>query len=389
MAIKVLRSQLVAVAAVSTCATLPIFLVGALGVQLRSDLGLGLAQFGLLSSVYYTSTFLFAVGGGWAAEALGSVPAMRLALALDAVLLLFLAGMAATWWAFAGLLAIGGMANALAQPSTNLHLAFSVSVADQGRAFGIKQSSVPMAALIGGLAVPAIALTIGWRYAFAAGAALSVGSLTLVRGPSVKLARTGGIRTECSTGTLAAMGLGAGLGVSGAVSLGIFMVSGALEVGIAEGLAGILLAVASLASIAARATSGFRVDSEQADHLLLVSLMMIAGVAGFALLATGRPSLYAIGAVAAFCFGWGWPAVFVLSVVQMNPSAPGFASSITQAGAACGAVVGPMTFGKIADSIGFSYAWSAAGFSMGAGAIVIGLTSARLRKNPAVRPNSY
>jgi predicted MFS family arabinose efflux permease len=385
----ILRSQVVAVAAVATCATLPMFLVGALGVQLRSDLGIELAQFGLLSSVYYASGVCFAVGAGWAAEVLGSVLAMRFALILDAVLLFFLAAIAATWWAFAALLVIGGIANALAQPSTNLHLAVNVSVADQGRAFGIKQSSVPMAALIGGLAVPTIGLTIGWRYAFAAGAVLSAGSLTLVRGPSAKLVRTQGRRTECSTGMLVAMGAGAGLGSSGAVTLGIFMVSGAVEIGIAEGTAGIVLAVASLASIAARVTSGFRVDSQQTEHLRLVGFMMLAGVAGFALLATGRPSLYTIGAVGAFCFGWGWPAVFILSVVKLNPSAPGFATSITQAGAACGSVIGPMSFGRIADSAGFSYAWLAAGCSMGAGAVVIGLISVSFQKNPVVVPDSH
>jgi len=383
----VLRSQTVTVVAVSTCATLPMFLVGALGVQLRSDLGIDLAQFGVLSSIYYTSGVLFAIGAGWIAEALGSVPAMRLALAIDAVLLLLLAGFATTWLAFAGLLAIGGVANALAQPSTNLHLAVNVPVADRGRAFGIKQSSVPMAALIGGLAVPLIGLTIGWRYAFAAGGALSLSSLTLIRGPSAKLARKSGQRTDCSTLTLVAMGLGAGLGSSGAVTLGMFMVTGAVEIGISEGRAGIVLALASVGSIAARVASGYRVNSQRADHFSLVSVMMLFGVAGFALLATGRPSLYVAGAVGAFCFGWGWPAVFVLSVVQLNPSAPGLATSITQAGAACGSVIGPMTFGKVAGSIGFSWAWLVAGCSMGTGALVIGLVGLSVQKNARAETN--
>ena len=50
--------------------------------------------------------------------------------------------------------------------------------------------------------------------------------------------------------------------------------------------------------------------------------MMLAGVAGFALLATGHPALYPVGAIIAFCFGWGWPATYVLSIVQRNPPLP-------------------------------------------------------------------
>ncbi len=55
------------------------FLVGALGVQLRADLGIELAQFGLLSSVYYPSGVVFAVVAGWAAEMLGALPSWLLA----------------------------------------------------------------------------------------------------------------------------------------------------------------------------------------------------------------------------------------------------------------------------------------------------------------------
>ena len=68
----------------------------------------------------------------------------------------------------------------LAQPAANLLLARAVPADRQGLAFGIKQSAIPAAAMLGGLAVPSIALTWGWRWAFAAGGAFALMSAVTV-----------------------------------------------------------------------------------------------------------------------------------------------------------------------------------------------------------------
>ena len=78
-----------------------------------------------------------------------------------------------TGW-LAAALAVGGLANAVGQPAGNATLAQHVSADRFGIAFAVKQSGIPVATLLGGLAVPAVALTIGWRWAFAAGALLAV-----------------------------------------------------------------------------------------------------------------------------------------------------------------------------------------------------------------------
>lgn len=370
--------QLATVVAVVTCATLPMFMVGAVGVQLRADLDIELGRFGFLSATYYSAGVLFALGGGWLAEALGSATTMRVALGLDAVLLLAIAGVAHSLTTLALLLVVAGMANALAQPSTNLHLAVNLPSGIQGRAFGLKQASVPMASLLGGLAVPSIALTIGWRWAFVAAAVLSALAAPIVKGANVKMARREGRRPECSTATLSLLGLVAGLGSASAVTLGIFMVTGAVEVGIGEAAAGVLMAAASLASISARFVSGWVADRRGDGHFKVVAEMMGIGVAGFALLATGQPVLYVAGAIIGFCFGWGWPAIYVLSIVQLNPSAPGVATSATQAGAFLGSVVGPVVFGAIAGAAGFAPAWIVAGSSMATAAVIMWHLHARL-----------
>src|SRR5690606_19508698 len=50
----------------------------------------------------------------------------------------------------------------------------------QGIAFGIKQSAIPLATLLGGIAVPAITLSVGWRWTYVAGATFAVLAAALV-----------------------------------------------------------------------------------------------------------------------------------------------------------------------------------------------------------------
>ena len=71
-------------------------------------------------------------------------------------------------------LLVGGLGNAIGQPAGNALVAAQVRPERFGLGFAIKQSGIPLATLLGGLAVPLIALTIGWRFAYvlAAGAAV-------------------------------------------------------------------------------------------------------------------------------------------------------------------------------------------------------------------------
>src|SRR5690606_412358 len=81
-----------------------------------------------------------------------------------------------------GLLAtLGGVCNATAQLGANVFIAQFLPVHRQGIGFAVKQSAMPGASLAAGLSLPAIALTLGWRWAFAAGALLTLGAVLVVR----------------------------------------------------------------------------------------------------------------------------------------------------------------------------------------------------------------
>jgi hypothetical protein len=88
--------------------------------------------------------------------------------------------------------------------------------------------------------------------------------------------------------------------------------------------------------------------------------MLIAGTAGFVLLATGVSWLFVLGTVLAFGAGWGWHGLFNFAVVKYNRNAPAAATGFTQTGAAAGSAAGPFLFGVIVESASYGTAWLSA-----------------------------
>ena len=145
------------------------------------------------------------------------------------------------------LLAVAGVANAVTQPAINLFVAEQIPADRQGLGFGIKQSGIPAAILVSGLALPVLALPLGWRVTLAvcALAPLAVG-LALPRGEVVHVSRRPASRRPSRALLLTA--LGAALGTAGPSALGAYLVASAVDVGIGEGTAGLLAALASALS---------------------------------------------------------------------------------------------------------------------------------------------
>jgi MFS family permease len=79
-----------------------------------------------------------------------------------------------------GLLGLSAAANALGQLSSNSALARHVPAHRQGLSFGVKQAAIPVSTLLAGAAVPTIALTAGWRWAFGAAAGAARAALAAI-----------------------------------------------------------------------------------------------------------------------------------------------------------------------------------------------------------------
>lgn len=361
---------------VATITVLPLSLAGALAVQVGQDLHVSAAALGAASSAFFGAATLMSPLAGGVVSRIGARSTMRLSLGLVGGVLVAVGLAAHSLPGLLLLLAVGGAGNALAQPATNLYLAQRVVPGRQGTAYGIKQSAIPAAGLLAGLAVPVLALTVGWRWAFALFALPAV--LLAVRTPGGDelpgWSGPSGPPRRLPRRVLLVLAVGAGLGAASAGPLGIFLVSGAVHAGWGEAQAGLLFAAASTGGVAARLLSGVRADRRGERHLEVIAAMLVLGALGFAALATGSPGLFAVGSLLAFALGWGWPGLFVLSVVQLSPADPAAATALTQTGTSAGAVVGPLAFGLLVERASYAVAWSAAavGLLLAAGVVLAG-----------------
>jgi MFS family permease len=352
------RPVLLAVA-VATAGVLPAFLTGGLAVQIRGELGFGSAALGLAVALFFVSSSTASAVMGRVVERIGAHRGMRLAVLGSAASLSCVAVFAGSWTGLVVCLMFGGLSNAVTHPATHLSLARQVPPGRQGYSFGIKQAAIPAATLLAGLAVPGIALTFGWRWAFAGGAALAMGVALLVPAERVGGAEkvTAARSSDAPMGPLVLLAVGIGLGSAAATPLGAFVVESSVQTGLGAGTAGLLLALGSAASIVVRVLFGRLADGMGAGRLRLVAGMLGAGVAGFVMLATGSPALIVPGVLLAFAAGWGWPGLFNFAVVKSNPGAPAVATGVTQTGASGGAAVGPILFGLLVGAAGYGTAW--------------------------------
>lgn len=247
----------------------------------------------------------------------------------------------------------------------------------------MKQAAVPAATLLAGAAVPTIALTVGWRWAFMAGAAVGLFAAASVPASDASRPspRTYPDVAETPLATLALLALGIGLGASAAGTLGAFLVSAGVDTGLSEAAAGLTLTVGSIVGVTVRLWAGVRADRRVGGHLRVVARMLGLGAVAFGLFAVGVPWAHVAATPLAFGVGWAWPGLFNLAVVRANQRAPATATGVTQTGAYVGAMAGPLAFGVLAEHTSYRVAWLAAGTTAVAAAAAVVAARSRLRRH--------
>jgi MFS family permease len=341
----------------TTVSVLPVFLTGALAVQISAELGFDPAGLGLVVALYFGISALASLPCGWLVERFGSGPTSRTAVTGAALVMGAVAAFAGSYAALMTILLVSAWCNVLGQLSSNLTLARYVPSARLGLSFGMKQSAIPLATLLSGLAVPAVALTVGWRWAYVMGAGLALAALLVTPRDTAGRVRTSAAHGERATAALSVIGIAAGLAAAAANALGIFLVASAVERGISPGLAGLTLTMGSVVGLTLRLANGWLADRRSGGHIAVVAGSLLLGAGGLALLAVpGAPALV-IGTVLGFGLGWAWPGLLQFAVVRLNPSAPAAATSIVQAGVYAGGFIGPIGFGFIATHASFPAAW--------------------------------
>jgi MFS family permease len=369
-------------AATTVAYMLPVFLVGALAVPVTAELGFGDVGLGAAVAVYYAAMAAASVHLGRAVDRIGALRAMRVSAVAAAVATLGIAALARSWVVLAALLAVGGTAGALGQPSANRLLSRRVPAHRLATAFGLKQAAPPIASLLAGLSVPSIGVLLGWRAAFVAAGAVAVVLAVAVGPPTGTVRQAAAERDRRRLGdrpTLLALGFGLGFAFAANSSILAFYVVAAVDAGTPEPRAGLYYALASLAAIVSRVVLGVAVDRWPIRPLLLCACLMAFGGVAAAGLAAPSATVMAAALPVALVGTWGFNSVFWFAAVSAYPEAPGRVTGVL-APAALGGTLGPVAFGAIADTAGYPSAWWMVALLGLAGAASLQLASVRLRR---------
>ncbi len=363
---------------VATSGSLAVFLVATLAVQIRDSLHFGPTELGVIIALYYAGAAAASVPFGSISERLGGARMMRIGALALAVLMLLIGLMANSVMLLGALMIPCGIASGAVQPATNLFLARRVPTTRLGFAVGLKQAAIPLASVLGGLAVPGIGLTLGWRWAFILASVLAGGAVVLVpRSRTTRAARQSQLRPreEISMRPLVVLTIGFGLGIFTATGISAFLVTGAVAEGMGKGAAGLVAALVGLIAIAARVGMGFQADRRQGRHLLVVASAIAIGAGGSGLLILSAESkalwLYVVGASIALGVGWGWNGLFNFAIVQLHLRAPALATSVTQVGGRAGGVAGPFVVGLMITNVSYLAAWCVTAAAAVASAVII------------------
>ncbi len=356
------RRALVIGAAATVVGSFPVFFTAAMSVQVAADLAFGPLGIGAAVGVFFGAVAVSSIPLGRVADRLGASVSLRLSTFGAALSAFAIAALARDWLTLALGLVIAGVSAALSQPATNRLLMSRIGGARLGTAFGLKQSAPPVASMLAGLAVPTVALTVGWRWAFVA-AGLAALLVALAVGPRPapvpgRLQRAprgrSGPLPHRATLLVLVVSFGLAFAVSSAV-LG-FYVDSAVRAGASQQRAGLVFAAASLTSVVTRLLAGAAADRYHFAPLRLSAALLAAGAVGVGLLAVGRPSVGSFGVILALGGTWGFPGVFWYALVRAYPDKPGRITG-AMAPAAIGGVIGPVAFGAVATGASYPLAW--------------------------------
>jgi MFS family permease len=348
------RAVVLAVGATIT-GGLPVFLLGALFVQIQRDVPAPQWVLGAAVASYWGAAAVMSLLAGRLVSWTGIRSATLLGVVVGALSLAGAAFLVPSWAWLLVWAAVGGVSNGISHPAANQLINLRVRRGMLATAFGIKQSAIPFAAFLAGLAVPALALTLGWHWGFGLASlfALAVGALFWWSVPRGELSRPSRGRSHVSLTPplmkyLLLMTSVTTLSAAATGAVTAYAVITGIERGLPLAWAGILLSVGGLLSVIVRVVIGRIADRANSKFAFVtVAVMMCVGGAGVLLMAVDTQWTFVVGMLLALGIGWGWPGLthFVVSRVA-GPATPS-ATGIVQIGTYIGSGAGPLAFGLL------------------------------------------
>lgn len=384
-------------AVVGTISSLPVFLIGTLAIQIRASLHFGSSTLGIVVAAYYLGAAVSSLPGSHLSERIGGIRVMKIGILLLIVLLVILDLAADSVAVLISIMALAGLVSGILQPALNLFLSKRITPESQGLAFGIKQAAIPLASSLGGIAVPLIALTIGWRQVFVIAAVCAVIIYLLIPKPRYNLSDSkSGVLADADIkiprAALTILAVAIAFGMISASGLTSFLVTFAVHDHIGKGTSGWIAGIGSGLTVLVRIGVGIFADKKPRRHFITIATMLFIGAFGYIFLFLGasqsNETLIIIGTLIALGIGWGWNGLFNYSVVRSCVDAPARATGITQIGGRLGAVIGPLAVGLIIKDSSFEIAWLFCGISMVLGAVTM-LIGRRLLINYGIDSDNY
>jgi MFS family permease len=354
---------------------MPVWLMSAYSPQIVEALSLPTTTYGVLLGAFFGFSALTATAVGRYVNGIHWLAGVSLTSIFSVIGLTVLAFFANNTLLLLLGLFIAALGNSFSQTSANKGLAEFVPVGLQGRAFGFKQAALPLSTFIVGLSVPLFSSDANWRFAFVAIAIISatVGLLAVLQirnkaaalktvfdrlmdiGRSPKAVRA--VKKEKAPRHLILLAAGSGLATAATMSFTGFLVLFSVGLGFSLEVAGLVMAVGSLAGVLARVTFGFWADRTKGGHLLMVQFLMLGGALGLVLLAfTSNLGMLVIGTLLVFAMGWSWNGVFQYAIIRSEPASSAFFTGVVQAAMMAGATVGPPIFALVSQ-LSYLVAW--------------------------------
>lgn len=357
-------------AAISTI--LPGFLVGALSVQIRTEFGVDEAVYGWAMSSYFLAATFGSVLLGRLAQRIGPRRQIVTALLIVAAVDIGIAIVASGFPTFVVLLAIAGMSNAASQTAINLALTRS-GVERLGLAMAIKQSGMPTASMMSGIAVPVIALTFGWRWAFVGASGVALCSAVAIHSVVAARVTVNAVRQRPATPamTLTIAAVAGGFLSFAAGSLNAWVVESGVDAGLSKGAAGLGLSFGAGLGIVMRLGWGFRLDVLSTKPFRIGGWMAVIGSLGVVGLAIRSPITHVLATLVAFASGWVWPIFTNFGIVRANSASASAATGVSQTGVFLGLFAAPLTTGMIIQAAGYPTMWLMTAGAMLSGALIL------------------
>ena len=351
--------------------------ISPLSPSLVEGLGLTRFQVAFLVPSIYLSGLLFSLPGGRLADRLGVRPSFLSGLAVASIGLLA-AAVAPGFLAFLFCLFVAGSGWSVVNPALGKAIMDVFPVSERGIAMGVKQMGLTLGGLVAALVLPAIAATLGWRYAVGACAlivavpvALGWRPLGAFHAGRREASITAGAGEPASTWWWArrpalviffATGLVLGM-VQGAVLsyLPLFTIQG---LGFDKIGAGLLVAASQAGGAVSRLVLGAASDRWAAGRRSLwLAFTGAVGAVIFAVYAVWPASSAGLAGGLAFATGvgaYGWVGIFfVISVEAGGRDQSGLLSGVAFAAIVLGLLVGPPVFGLLLEgSDSYAVAWA-------------------------------